>query len=169
MKSRGTASQTFTPALQQLNETSATELEEKAELLHTTFFSTLLKADLSNIENYKYSEPLQMLLIAEQKLSKVILQVSDSKAPESDSILNHILYLTLFYILLQLLLLYNQCLKSRIHLEAFKHSITVVLWKSNKEDYRLVKVYRPVALLNTLRKTMKSVMVRRISWMAETY
>ena len=104
-----------------------------------------------------------MLLIAEQKLSKVILQASGSKAPELNSILNHILHLTLLHILPQLLPLYNQCLKSRIHLEAFKHSITVVLQKLNKRDYRLVKVYRSVALLNTLRKAIKSVMMRRIS------
>ena len=95
MKSRGTASQTLTPALQQSDETSATELEEKAELLYTAFFSTPSEADLSDIENYKYLEPLQMPLIAEQKLSKVILQASGSKASESNSILNCILYLTL--------------------------------------------------------------------------
>ena len=120
MKSRGTASQAFTSALQQLDGTSATELEEKAELLHTAFFLTPPEADLSDIENYKYSEPLQMLLIAEQELSKAILQASGSKAPEPNSILNSILHLTLPHILPQLLPLYNQCLKSGIHLKAFK-------------------------------------------------
>ena len=169
MKSRGTASQAFTPALQQLDGTSATGPEEKAELLCAAFFLTPSEANLSNIENYKYSEPLQMPLIAEQKLSKAILQASGSKAPGLNDILNSILHLTLFHILPQLLLLYNQCLKNRIHLKAFKQSTTVVLQKSNTGDYRLVKAYRSVALLNTLRKAMESVMVRRISWMAETY
>ena len=168
-KSRGTASQAFTPALQQLDGTSATGPEEKAELLRAAFFPTPPEADLSDIENYEYPEPLQMPLIAEQELSKVILQAPGSKAPGPNGILNSILHLTLPHILPQLLPLYNQCLKSGIHLEAFKRSTTVVLWKPNKGDYRLAKAYRPVALLNTLGKAMESVMARRISWMAETY
>ncbi len=168
-KSRGTASQAFTPALQQLDGTSATGPEEKAELLRAAFFPTPPEADLSDIENYEYPEPLQMPLIAEQELSKAILQAPGSKAPGPDGIPNSILHLTLPHILPQLLPLYNQCLKSGIHLEAFKRSTTVVLRKPNKGDYRLAKAYRPVALLNTLGKAMESVMARRISWMAETY
>ena len=168
-KSRGTASQAFTPALQQLDGTSATGPEEKAELLRAAFFPTPPEADLSDIKNYEYPEPLQMPLIAEQELSKTILQAPGSKAPGPDGIPNSILHLTLPHILPQLLPLYNQCLKSGIHLEAFKRSTTVVLRKPNKGYYRLAKAYRPVALLNTLGKAMESVMARRISWMAETY
>ena len=138
-------------------------------MLHTAFFSTPSEADLSDIESYKYSEPLQMPPIAEQELSNTILQASGNKAPRPNSISNCILHLTLSHILPQLLPLYNQCLKSGIHLEAFKHSTTVVLRKLNKGDYRLVKAYRPVALLNTLRKAMESVMARRMSWMVKTY
>ena len=73
MKNREVKSQAFTPALQKQDETSATEPEDKAELLQATFFSTPSEADLRDLENYKYLEPLQMPLIEEQELSNIIL------------------------------------------------------------------------------------------------
>ena len=168
-KKRGDASQAFTPALQQPDGTFASEPEEKAELLRAAFFPTPPEADLSDIESYEYPEPLQMPLITEQEVSNAILQAPGSKTPGPDGIPNYILHLALPYILPHLLPLYNQSLKSGIHLKAFKHSITVALRKPNKGNYRLAKAYRPVALLNTLGKAMESVMARRMSWMAETY
>ena len=104
-----------------------------------------------------------MLLIEEQELSKVIMQALSNKTPESDKILNCILHLSLPQILPLLLSLYNQCLRSGVHLKAFKQSVTVALQKLNKEDYRVVKVYRSVVLLNILGKAIESVMVRRLS------
>ena len=169
VKNRGTIRPAFTPALQQPDGIFVLGPEEKAELLYAVFFPTPPEADLSDIESYENPEPLQMPPIAEQELRNIILQASGSKAPGPDGISNCILHLAFPHILPQLLPLYNQCLKSGIHLKTFKHSITVVLWKPNKGDYRLAKAYRPVALSNTLGKAMESVMARRMSWMAETY
>ena len=73
MKNRGVKSQAFTPALQKQDGTSATESEDKAELLQVTFFSMPSEADLRDLKNYKYLEPLQMLSIGKQKLSNAIL------------------------------------------------------------------------------------------------
>ena len=123
----------------------------------------LLKADLKDLKNYEYLESLQIPLIEKQKLSNIILQASSNKASKLDEILNCILHLFLSQILLLLLSLYNQCLRSSIYLRAFKQSVTVTLQKLNKGDYRVVKIYRSVALLNTLEKAIKSVMVRRLS------
>ena len=168
-KNRGAESQAFTPALQKQDGTSAIESEDKAELLQATFFSTPPEADLRDLEDYEYPEPLQMPLIREQELSNAILQALSNKAPGPDGIPNRILHLSLPQILPLLLPLYNQCLRSGIHLRAFKQSVTVALQKLNKGDYRVTKVYRPVALLNTLEKVIESVMTRRLSWMAETH
>ncbi|KAA6409153.1 MAG: reverse transcriptase [Lasallia pustulata] len=149
-KSRGTASQAFTPALQQPDGTSASGPEEKAELLHAASFPTPPEADLSDIESYEYPEPLQMPLIAEQELNNAVLQAPGSKALGPDGISTCILHLVLPHILPQLLPLCNQCLKSGIHLKAFKCSTTVALRKPNKGDCRLANAYRSVAFLNTL-------------------
>ena len=86
-----------------------------------------LKADLRDMKNYKYSESLQMPLIEEQELSNIILQALSNKASELNGISNCILHLFLPQILPLLLSLYNQCLRSGIHLRAFKQSVTVAL------------------------------------------
>ena len=168
-RNRGAGSQAFTPALQRPDGTLASEPSDKAELLRTTFFPTPPIADLSDTENYQYPEPVLMPPIAKHELSNAILQAPGNKAPGPDGIPNRILHLALPQILPLLLPLYNQCLHDGTHLKAFKHSITVALQKPNKGDYRVAKAYRPVALLNTLGKALKSVIARRMSWMVETY
>lgn len=168
-RSRGTASQAFTPALKRLDGTLALEPSDKAELLRTAFSPTPPVADLSDMEDYRYSEPVPMPPITKHEISNAILQAPGNKAPGPDGIPNRILHLALPQIPPLLLPLYNQCLHDGTHLEAFKRSITVTLRKPNKGDYRVAKAYRPVALLNTLGKAMESVMARRMSWMAETY
>ena len=45
----------------------------------------------------------------------------------------------------------------------------MVLQKSGKDDYTRVPSYRPMALLNTLRKVLESMLVRRISHMVERH
>ena len=104
-----------------------------------------------------------MLSIMKHKLSNAILQVQGNKASSLDGIPNCILHLALFQILPLLLPLYNQCLHDGTHLKAFKHSITVILQKPNKGNYRVAKTYRLVALLNTLEKALESVVARRMS------
>ena len=50
---------------------------------------------------------------------------------------------------------------------AFKEAHVIVLRKSNKEDYAQPKTYRPIALLNTLDKTLKSIIAVRIDYLTE--
>ena len=44
----------------------------------------------------------------------------------------------------------------------------IVLYKSDKDNYTIAKTYRSIALLNTVRKVMKSVMTKRLHYMTET-
>lgn len=41
--------------------------------------------------------------------------------------------------------------------------------KSYKDNYTQVKSYRPIALFNTIRKTLKSIFIKKISTLAEIY
>jgi hypothetical protein len=45
--------------------------------------------------------------------------------------------------------------------------VTVVLRKGGPRDFRLLKNYRPVALLNTLGKLLESVIATRLSYILE--
>jgi ribonuclease HI len=51
----------------------------------------------------------------------------------------------------------------------FKKSTTVVLRKPGKDNYTMAKSYRPIALLNTVGKTLDAILARRISYVAEAY
>ena len=49
----------------------------------------------------------------------------------------------------------------------FKKAHVIVLRKLNKEDYAQSKAYRLIALLNTLDKTLESIIAVRISYLTE--
>lgn len=168
-RNRGAASQAFTPALKQAEELELTEPQNKAQLFQTTFFPAPPETDLDDIMGYVYPKPVPMPPITEAELTEAILRAPGNKTPGPDGIPNRVLHWILPQLLPLLLPLYNMCLDSGRHLRAFKHFITVVLRKPNKGDYQQPKAYRPVALLNIMGKTLKTVIARRISYMAETY
>ena len=59
-------------------------------------------------------------------------------------------------------LLFDACLQHSYHPQAFHDSTTVILWKLGKADYRDLKVWCPITLLNTLGKALEVVVVGRI-------
>jgi hypothetical protein len=65
--------------------------------------------------------------------------------------------------------LFDACYKLSIHSTAFKRAITILLRKLKKEDYSDPKVYRLIALLNTLEKALEAVIAERIRFAAETH
>ena len=58
--------------------------------------------------------------------------------------------------------LFNACVKLGYYPEVFKRANTVVLRKPKKNDYTDLKAYRPIALLNTIEKALKLVVVRKL-------
>jgi len=65
--------------------------------------------------------------------------------------------------------LFNACMSQEYHLKQFKKVQTIILCKSKKNDYINSKVYRLIALLNIMSKTLKSIMIKRLNDLAETY
>ena len=65
--------------------------------------------------------------------------------------------------------LFNACVTHKYHSKQFKKAQTIVLRKSKKSDYIDSKTYRFIALLNIMNKTLKSIMIKRLSDIAETY
>jgi len=84
--------QAFTPALKQAKGLELTELQDKAELLWTIFFSTSSELNLDNIAEYKYSELIFMPSITEAELTEIIMRASGNKASGLDGISNWILH-----------------------------------------------------------------------------
>ncbi len=65
--------------------------------------------------------------------------------------------------------LFNACVTHKYHSKQFKKAQTIVLCKSKKSNYIDLKMYRFIALLDIMSKTLKSIMIKRLSDIAETY
>ncbi len=68
-----------------------------------------------------------------------------------------------------LISLFNACVIHKYHSKQFKKAQTIVLCKSKKNDYIDLKTYWFIALLNIMSKTLKSIMIKRLSDITETH
>ena len=147
----------------------ATEPEDKAEALAGSFFPKPPDADLSDLEGYQYPTPLNMPPITAREVRKAITKTAPHKAPGPNGIPNYALQVSVKdpTILQAITRAFNLCLEEGLCPTQFKTSITVALRKPKpKGDYRQVKSYRPIALLDTLGKSLESVLAKRISYLA---
>ena len=55
------------------------------------------------------------------------------------------------------------------YLIKLKQSLTIALQKPGKNNYLNPKAYRPIALLNTIKKLIKSILIKKISALAEKH
>jgi len=65
--------------------------------------------------------------------------------------------------------LFNACVTHKYHSKQFKKAQTIVLCKSKKSNYINLKTYWFIALLDIMSKTLKSIMIKRLSDIAETH
>lgn len=68
----------------------------------------------------------------------------------------------------RMLQLYNSVLHQGEYPKCWKEFVTVILRKANKPDYTSAKAYRPIALLNTLGKTLELIIASRLTEWAIT-
>ncbi len=57
----------------------------------------------------------------------------------------------------------------KYHSKQFEKTQTIVLCKSKKSDYINLKTYRLIALLDIMSKALESIMIKRLSNIAETH
>jgi hypothetical protein len=146
----------------------AKTLAEKTEALRIVFFPKPPTADLRDITDYHYPEPLPLDMdIKEDDIRGAIRYVAKDKAPGPDQILNRILHAVIEWITPHLHIIFNACVRNGYHPTAWKRATTLALRKPNKEDYTIPKAYRPIALLNTMGKILELVMARKLSQLAE--
>ncbi len=68
-----------------------------------------------------------------------------------------------------LISLFNACVIHKYHSKQFKKTQMIVLCKLKKSDYIDSKMYRFIALLDIMNKTLKSIMIKRLSDITETH
>jgi hypothetical protein len=168
-KNRHTIAPTCTPTLMKPDGELAHQAEEKAETLRQSFFPPPLRANLSDINEYEYPQPIKCPEITPQEIVKAVRRAAPNKAPSTDDITNGILHQTLDILLPSLHKLFNACLQLGYCPAHFKETITVALRKPGKDDYSQPTSYRPIALLNTLGKALEAIIANRLTYLANTY
>ena len=157
---------TYIPTL----EGKAATNTQKTETLSKTFFPSPPSADLSDIPNTNYPEPVRTNLnITSIQVKRAIEKLAPNKAPGPDEIPNHILKRCLSTLEHHILALAQQSLATGHFPQPFKETTTLVLRKPNKPNYTRPNAYRPIALENTIGKVLESIMADHISYLCETF
>ena len=68
----------------------------------------------------------------------------------------------------RLIFIYQVCIDVEYSSKLFREAKKIVLKKIKKSDYIFLKVYRSIALLNTISKMLKSIMTNKITELAKT-
>lgn len=92
--------------------------------------------------------------VTEKEVLDAIQAASPFKAPGPDDILNKALQTASYMLVGHLTTIINQSLQLGHYPTHFRSLTTIVLRKPGKDDYSIPKVYRPIALLNTIGKAM---------------
>ena len=142
---------------------------EKAVLLRESFFPSFPRPQLDDIINYNYLLPHITPVIMPKEIKQAVMKLAFNKAPGNHGIPNKILKQLLRIISSTLYDIFNASFTLGYCPKHFRDSITIALWKPDKDDYSLVKSYRPIALLNTIGKVLESILASRISYLTETF
>ena len=86
-----------------------------------------------------------------------------------NGILNRFLRVVAKELLPQLTRLFQIYIDLRYYLKEFKIANMIVLRKPGKDNYLELKSYRLIALLSTIGKTLKTIIVKRLSDYVEKY
>jgi hypothetical protein len=139
-------------------------------MLSKIFFLAPLSIDLTDIENSFYSTSIScFLIITERKMKKTLRRLALDKTSSSDEIFFRILRACFKTLTIILISLFQSCIELSYHSNVFKMINTITIKKLEKDDYIVLKVYRIITLLNTLDKTLKLIMSRKIFYLTKIY
>ena len=146
-----------------------TNPQAKAQLLQDKFSLSPLEAGLSDLSNANYPPPIGADQITLMEVHQAIMRLALFKAAGPKLIPNMILQHLATILSPFLQHVFNASLELDYYAKLFRDSVTISMQKSHKDDYTLVKSYRPMALQDTIGKTLESILAKRISAIAEIH
>ena len=125
---------------------------------------------LNDIVNFDY---INLILddesLTNKEIKRVIKKTISNKTSNLNDILNKVIRSVMRIVNEQIRSLFERCLRDEMQSIHFKRVVTILLRKSNNKDYTNFKSYKSIALLNTLSKTLKSIISKRIRYVVETH
>jgi hypothetical protein len=144
--------------------------DEKIDMFKNVFFSTFFSIDLNDISKSFYLNSIECSsCIIENEVLTIIKWFVFDKISNLDEFTNKLLKACVFIMIKLLISLFKTCIQQIYHSKAYKEINTITLKKSEKRNYTISKLYRLIILLNIIDKIMKSIMSKKIVWLAKTH
>ncbi len=138
--------------------------DEKVDMFKNLFFLAFSSTNLSDIENSFYLIAAKcLMIIIESEVIKTISRIAFDKISSLDEITNRMIKTCSEMLTRLLTSLFQICVTHAYHSNVFKTINIITLRKTSKIDYTISKVYKLIALLNTIDKIMKFIMSKKIS------
>ena len=151
-------------SLKQRNEMTTTA-EQKTKIIFQTYFSSSLISTLfaKNISSYDYSQLMKKdELIIKREIMKAIYKTTLNKTSDVNEVTNRALRHFIEIAASQMRSLFERYYRKKIQSTHFKRSIIIILRKFEKKNYSELKLYKSIALLNILNKTLESIISKRL-------
>ncbi len=107
--------------------------------------------------------------IIKKKILQTIKKCKFDSVSRSHDISNKVLKLLINKFMSTLLRLFRVCATLNYHFCCFREAHIIALKKFNESNYTNFKAYKSITFLNTLNKTLKSIIVKRIKNLTETH
>jgi len=133
-----------------------------------THFSSSSEILMLNTIDFKYSFLIEDdVSLMHHKIKRVVYKATSDKMLKYMRYTNRIMRKLVDDTLEQIRSLFERCLQKRIQSTQFKSAITIVMWKSDKKDYFNAKIYKSIALFNTLSKILKFIIFEHLQNVVE--
>ncbi len=151
--------------IQNLQKELKIEFNKKCKTFLKAMYSSSLKIQIN--EELLSNESIQWLKVIKEKIKHAINFSALRKAFESDDILFTIIQRVYKTILKIFNLVYLDLIKNDYHSKIWREDTRIILKKSDKLNYSILKTYRIITLLNCLHKVAEKIIAVQLSYTAE--
>jgi hypothetical protein len=148
----------------------ATTTKEKVETMFRAHFPpspTILTDDL---EELLYSLAIEDdEVVSKREIIRATHKATLDKASKINDIINRTLRQLIRVASRQVRFLFDRCIKKKMQSSHFKKTTTIMLRKLGKKNYFKLSSFRPIALLDTLSKILKSIISKRLRYAIEAH
>ena len=125
---------------------------------------------IDNIKKFSYLFLIENdETILKRKIIRTIYKATLNKTFKINKITNRTLKQLVCVVSKQIRFLFNKCIKKEMQSFYFKKTITIMLRKLEKKDYLKLLSFRFIALLNTLNKMLKLIILKRLCYVVKAY
>ncbi len=151
--------------IQNLQKELKIEFNEKCKTFLKAMYSSSSKIQIN--EELLSNESIQWSRVIEEKIKHAINFSALRKALKSDDISFAIIQWVYKTILKIFNLMYSDLIKNDYHSKIWREDTRIILKKSDKLNYSILKIYRIITLLNCLNKVAEKIIAMQLSYTAK--